>query len=32
MLQDQGTDHNRRKVDSFEYKPTYLIITFQGAE
>jgi len=32
MSKDQGTDQNRRKVDSFEHKPTYLVVTFQGRE
>lgn len=30
MLKDQGTDHNLRKIDSFEHKPTYLVVIFQG--
>jgi len=27
MLKDQGTDHNGRKVDSFEHKLTYRYIS-----
>lgn len=30
MSKDQGTAHNRRKIDIFKHKPTYLIVTFQG--
>lgn len=28
MCEDQGTDHNRRKVDSFEHTHTYTYIIY----
>jgi hypothetical protein len=33
MSKEQRTaGHDRRKVESFEHKPTYLVVTFQGGE
>jgi hypothetical protein len=29
MTKDLVTHHNRRKIDSFEHTPTYLVVTFQ---